>query len=90
MAVGLERVTKDFGEILDDLSLDIHENDFLTLLRTLLSLSGRGKTTTLGITGGTSEARDRTPGQVPRGPNLLEGRSSLTATPRCSSRAKPW
>lgn len=85
MAVGLERVTKDFGEILDDLSLDIHENDFLTLP----SPSGRGKTTTLGITGGTSEARDRTPGQVPRGPNLLEGRSSATATPRCSSRAKP-
>jgi spermidine/putrescine transport system ATP-binding protein len=48
--IRLERVTKDFGETVavDDLSLDIFENEFFSLL----GPSGCGKTTTLRMIGG--------------------------------------
>jgi len=53
VAVRLERVTKDFGEIVavDDLSLDINENEFFSML----GPSGCGKTTTLRMIGGFEE-----------------------------------
>jgi spermidine/putrescine transport system ATP-binding protein len=53
VAVRLERVTKDFGETVavDDLSLDINENEFFSLL----GPSGCGKTTTLRMIGGFEE-----------------------------------
>ncbi len=46
----LENISKDFGEgtVLDKLSLDVHEGEFLTLL----GPSGCGKTTTLRIVAG--------------------------------------
>ncbi len=48
--IQLEHITKRFGDhnVLDDLCLDIHENEFITLL----GPSGCGKTTTLRIIGG--------------------------------------
>lgn len=48
--VGLKNVTKSFNgeKVLDDISLDIHDNEFVTLL----GPSGCGKTTTLRIIGG--------------------------------------
>ena len=48
--INLEHISKSYdGQmILDDLCLDIHENEFLTLL----GPSGCGKTTTLRILGG--------------------------------------
>jgi spermidine/putrescine transport system ATP-binding protein len=51
--VRLERVTKDFGETIavDDLSLDIAEGEFFSLL----GPSGCGKTTTLRMIGGFEE-----------------------------------
>jgi spermidine/putrescine transport system ATP-binding protein len=51
--VRLERVTKDFGETVavDDLSLDINEGEFFSLL----GPSGCGKTTTLRMLGGFEE-----------------------------------
>ncbi len=51
--VRLDRVTKDFGEMLavDDLSLDILENEFFSML----GPSGCGKTTTLRMIGGFEE-----------------------------------
>ncbi|MGZ4125541.1 MAG: ABC transporter ATP-binding protein, partial [Actinomycetota bacterium] len=51
--VRLERVTKDFGETVavDDLSLDINENEFFSML----GPSGCGKTTTLRMIGGFEE-----------------------------------
>jgi spermidine/putrescine transport system ATP-binding protein len=51
--VRLDRVTKDFGETLavDDLSLDIMENEFFSML----GPSGCGKTTTLRMIGGFEE-----------------------------------
>jgi spermidine/putrescine transport system ATP-binding protein len=51
--VRLERVTKDFGETVavDDLTLDINENEFFSLL----GPSGCGKTTTLRMIGGFEE-----------------------------------
>ncbi|MEX2204226.1 MAG: ABC transporter ATP-binding protein [Actinomycetota bacterium] len=51
--VRLERVTKDFGEMVavDDLSLDIAEGEFFSLL----GPSGCGKTTTLRMIGGFEE-----------------------------------
>ena len=53
VAVRLERVTKDFGETVavDDLSLDINENEFFSML----GPSGCGKTTTLRMIGGFEE-----------------------------------
>ncbi len=51
--VRLDRVTKDFGETVavDDLSLDIHEGEFFSML----GPSGCGKTTTLRMIGGFEE-----------------------------------
>ncbi len=51
--IRLERVTKDFGETVavDDISLDIYENEFFSLL----GPSGCGKTTTLRMIGGFEE-----------------------------------
>ena len=51
--VRLERVTKDFGETVavDDLSLDIAEGEFFSML----GPSGCGKTTTLRMIGGFEE-----------------------------------
>ncbi len=51
--VRLDRVTKDFGETIavDDLSLDIHEGEFFSML----GPSGCGKTTTLRMIGGFEE-----------------------------------
>lgn len=48
--IQLDHITKQYGNqiILDDLSLSIHENEFLTLL----GPSGCGKTTTLRLIGG--------------------------------------
>lgn len=48
--IDLQHITKSFGSstILDDMSLYIRENEFLTLL----GPSGCGKTTTLRIIGG--------------------------------------
>lgn len=68
--ISLEHVSKSFdGElILDDLNLDIHENEFVTLL----GPSGCGKTTTLRIIGGFI-----TPDQ---GKVIFEGRD-ITALP---------
>jgi putative spermidine/putrescine transport system ATP-binding protein len=53
VGVRLERVTKDFGETVavDDLSLDINENEFFSML----GPSGCGKTTTLRMIGGFEE-----------------------------------
>ncbi|MFB3737723.1 MAG: ABC transporter ATP-binding protein [Candidatus Velamenicoccus archaeovorus] len=53
IAVRLDRVTKDFGETVavDDLSLDINENEFFSLL----GPSGCGKTTSLRMIGGFEE-----------------------------------
>jgi spermidine/putrescine transport system ATP-binding protein len=53
VAVRLDRVTKDFGETVavDDLSLDINENEFFSLL----GPSGCGKTTSLRMIGGFEE-----------------------------------
>ena len=53
VSVRLERVTKDFGDTVavDDLSLDINENEFFSLL----GPSGCGKTTTLRMIGGFEE-----------------------------------
>ncbi len=68
--VELEHISKSFGSklIIDDLSLTIHENEFVTLL----GPSGCGKTTTLRIIGG-FETPDS--GRV-----LFEGRD-ITNTP---------
>ncbi|MBR4769122.1 MAG: ATP-binding cassette domain-containing protein, partial [Lachnospiraceae bacterium] len=48
--ITLEHISKSFDsqKVLDDLCLDIHENEFITLL----GPSGCGKTTTLRIIGG--------------------------------------
>ncbi len=48
--ISLEHISKSFDgqKVLDDLNLDIHENEFITLL----GPSGCGKTTTLRIIGG--------------------------------------
>ena len=69
--IQLEHITKRFEDnhnILDDLCLDIHENEFITLL----GPSGCGKTTTLRIIGGFETPNE---GRV-----LFEGRD-ITALP---------
>ncbi len=69
--VRLERVTKDFGETVavDDLSLDIPEGEFFSLL----GPSGCGKTTTLRMVGGFEEPT--------RGTIYLRGRDVTNLPP---------
>ena len=69
--IDLQHITKSFGSstILDDMSLYIRENEFLTLL----GPSGCGKTTTLRIIGG-FETPDK--GQV-----LVDGKDITNLTP---------
>ncbi len=69
--VRLERVTKDFGETVavDDLSLDIPEGEFFSLL----GPSGCGKTTTLRMVGGFEEPT--------RGTIYLKGRDVTDLPP---------
>jgi spermidine/putrescine transport system ATP-binding protein len=69
--VRLERVTKDFGEMVavDDLSLDIPEGEFFSML----GPSGCGKTTTLRMIGGFEEPT--------RGTIYLKGRDVTDLPP---------
>ena len=80
--VRLERVTKLFDEAVavDDISIDIHEGEFFSLL----GPSGCGKTTTLRMIGGFEEPTCGTVYLRRPGRDRAAARTSATSTPSSS------